>query len=185
MTNIDERTCQENEEDLIYTSREKKIFITVGLPLSGKSTLRRVVMQKNPGIALICADQLRIQLYGSRFYSRGEELLWAIRKHMLEVLMQNSNFIFIDETNTTIERRLPILNLAKRYNYKAYCYFINTKVEKCIERAKSRSDEYIIPVIEKMNYKLERPDIDEGFWIVNEIIDNNYNINWDNFKFLK
>jgi predicted kinase len=182
-----EEIKMETKEDLNYKDyeylKEKRLFMTVGLPLSGKSTLRKIVMDKNQGITLINADQLRYQIYGNRYHQNGEDMMWAIRKHFLEILMQNSNYVFIDETNTTIERRKSILNLAKKYKYKVFCFLIDTMKEVCINRANSKDDKYIIPVIERMSNQFKYPTIDEGFHKIIPIINNNYKLDMNIFNF--
>jgi predicted kinase len=184
---VNSRNEEEKLKDFVYSAREKRIFMTVGLPLSGKSTLRRRVMASNPGITLICADQLRFQIYNNRFYSKGENLVWAIREHMLESLMMNANYIFIDETNTTIKRRTKIIKLAKSYNYKVYALCLDTTEEECIIRAKKCDDECIIPVIKNMSAQFEKVTISEGFEQIITIQTNKNDTycDWNIFKFTK
>lgn len=166
-------------------NREKRLFMTIGLPRSGKTTLRNEAMNINHGIVLISCDQLRLQIYGQKFYLKGEDFIWAIRKHMLEILMQNKNYIFIDETNTTVKRRKDILKLAKEYKYKAYGIIIDTPKEICIKRAKAENDKEIIPIIERMSLQMEFPIMEEGFYKLDAIINNDYASfkDWDCFKF--
>ena len=173
---LDDKERQEDEflKDMEYSLREKKLFMLCGLPYSGKSTLRRIIMDKNPGIVLISADQIRYQIYGQRYRQETEALMWAIRNHFLEILFQNANYIIIDETNTTIKRRSPIIRLAKQYEYKVYCFYLDIDKDICINRIKERNDIKMMSVIDRQIEQFEVPTMDEGFKEIYTITGNSY-----------
>lgn len=129
------------------------ISMMVGLPRSGKTTY----IEKNKyGVrVVVSADQLRYLVYGQRFWGPGEDFMWAIRKIILKMLMEQGVNIVIDETNTTATRRKPVINLAKKYGYSVEAVVIDTPKETCIERAKAEGDENLIPVIERMAEQFE------------------------------
>jgi len=177
-------TSEKKDKLINFTEKEKRIFITVGLPRSGKSTLRRIVMNRNQGIVLISADQLRFQLYGCRWYDEGENFMWSINEHFLKILLQNGNYIFVDETNVYEYARKKIIKLAKKYNYKIYCFHIDTSKELCIERAKKNNDLQMVETINKMNDKYIYPEINEGFDEIIRISNNDYKkIDYNIFEF--
>ena len=138
------------------------VYILVGLPRSGKSTLA----ERYKGYkAIISADQLRYLVYGQRFWGTGEDMLWAIRKIALTMLLEQGIDIVIDETNTTIARRKPIIELARKHGYDVEAIVINTPKEVCIERAKAGGDDNLIPVIERMASQYEPVSLDEVDYI--------------------
>lgn len=130
----------------------KTVYIMVGLPRSGKSTYA----DKYKGYkAIVSADQLRYLVYGQRFWGPGEDMMWAIRKIALTMLMEQGIDIVIDETNTTAARRKPIIELARKHGYSVEAIVIGTPKKTCIARAIAEGDERIIPVIERMAEQYE------------------------------
>jgi predicted kinase len=139
----------------------KKLIIMVGLPRCGKSTW---VKENKTNEVVVSADDLRYIVYNQRFWNDGEALMWSIRSMMLKYLMQQGCDIIIDETNTTKDRRKPIIKLAKQYGY----YIIGNVIEgytpnMCADRARATGQEDLIPIIIKMSEQFEIPEKEEGF----------------------
>jgi predicted kinase len=139
----------------------KTIKIMVGLPRCGKSTW---VQNNKTNEVVISADDLRFIVYNQRFWSDGESLMWSIRSMMLKYLMQQGIDIIIDETNTTKERRKPIIKLAKQFGYKIIgCMVKGAWVDDCVKRAEKTNQPDLIPIIKNMADKWETPEKEEGF----------------------
>jgi len=139
----------------------KTIKIMIGLPRCGKSTW---IKENRTTEVVVSADDLRYIVYNQRFWGDGEALMWSIRGMMLKYLMQQGVDIIIDETNTTKERRKPILKLAKQFDYTVVgCVVEGAWTDECIRRAKATGQEDLIPVINRMAEQFELPDPEEGF----------------------
>ena len=140
-----------------------KITIMCGLPRSGKSTW--VKEHKVKGEVVISADDLRLLVYGQRFFDKGEPLVWAVRGHMMEYLMRQGINIIVDETNTTKERRASIIKLAKTYGYYITGYVIShVSPNICRERAANDGQYDLLPIIDRMADQFELPNKKaEGF----------------------
>jgi len=137
------------------------IQIMCGLPRSGKSTW---IKSNKTNEVIISADDIRYLVYGQRFWGDGEPLMWSIRGMMLEYLMQQGVNIIIDETNTTKERRKPIIKLAKKYGYSIIGNVVEGASEKvCIIRAEKEGQTDLIPIIQRMAKQFELPEKSEGF----------------------
>jgi predicted kinase len=150
------------------TTKRPTVYIMVGLPRSGKSTYAK----RHKGLcAIVSADQLRYLVYGQRFWGPGEDLMWAIRKIILKMLMEQGIDIVIDETNTTVSRRKPIVDLAREYGYFVEAVIINTAERVCIERAKSEGDDNLIPIIERMAGQFEPVQREEVDYIYMPLIE--------------
>jgi predicted kinase len=139
----------------------KKLTMMCGLPRCGKSTW---VKENKTNEVVISADDIRYLVYNQRFWGEGEPLMWSIRGMMLKYLMQQGVDIIIDETNTTKERRKPILKLAKQFGY----YVVGNMVEgawvdECVLRAEKSGQPDLIPIIKGMAEKWETPSKEEGF----------------------
>lgn len=137
----------------------KEVCILVGLPNSGKTTYAN---KHKKNYVVISADQVRKLVYGQKFFEGGEPLVWAIRNIALKMLMEQGKNILIDETNTTVERREPIIELAQEYGYTIKAVFFNVSKEECISRARKEGNDTIIPIIERMANQLQTPSLDEG-----------------------
>lgn len=148
----------------------KKLVMLIGLPRSGKTTLRNLFLLGHREYVTICADDLRYSIYGQRFYSGGEPIVWMVRGYMLESLFQNNTNILIDETNTTIKRREPIITQAKKYGYEVIGVYVNTDISLC----RLRADDIILPIVDKMHDQFEVPEISEGFDAIHEVLGIDY-----------
>ena len=146
MENISKKSVSQS------TTKKPTVYIMVGLPRSGKSTYAK----RYKGLyAIVSADQLRYLVYGQRFWGPGEDTMWAIRKIVLKMLMEQGIDNVIDETNTTVSRRKPIVDLAREYGYFVEAVVIDTPKETCIERARADGDDSLIPIIERMAGQFE------------------------------
>lgn len=78
-----------------------KLYVTVGLPRSGKSTWAREC-----GHPVVCPDEIRYALHGSAFYGPLEPLVWVIAKTMVVSLFRSGhNEVILDATSNTRKRR--------------------------------------------------------------------------------
>ena len=89
---------------------------------------------------------------------------------MLEYLMKQGKDIIIDETNTTIKRRKPIIKLANKYNYIIGINVIEGITEtECKKRAIESKMDDLITVIEYQYSNFEIPTKEEGFNFMNMV----------------
>jgi predicted kinase len=84
-------------------------------------------------------------------------------KQSINHLLQNRQKLLIDNTGVSKESRKAYLNSAKGLNKSAGVIFLDTALEKCMERNQSREE--IIPdtVITNLSLSAELPERDEGF----------------------
>lgn len=120
----------------------KELYLTVGLPHSGKST-----WAKQQNWPIVNPDSIRLAIHGERFISQAEPFVWAVAKTMVRALfLAGHDKVLLDATLTTPERR-------SEWNStdwtSRYILFTADKQE-CIRRARVIDDEYIVPVIERM-----------------------------------
>lgn len=140
------------------------LYVMVALPRAGKSTYIKNNLQ---GLVQVSADQLRLLISGRRFSKKDEPKVWWVRNIMLEILMQQGMDIVVDQTNINRERRRPLLELAKKYDYRTIAVEIKTDLKICKKRAIETEQEDLLPVIERMAQYYEKVKKDEGF---NEIV---------------
>lgn len=139
------------------------LYLTVGLPRSGKST-----WAKEQGWPIVNPDSIRLAIHGQRYNPLLEPYVWAIAATMVRALfLAGHNKVILDATN---------INEASRKKWKSpdwvsrYVPFTASAVE-CIYRAKNLNDEYIIPVIERMSREYELLNDEERAYIYETIRD--------------
>jgi len=121
------------------------LYFTIGLPRSGKSTYCTEVM-KNSGLTVVCADNIRHQLYGQPMYVGGEEIVHAVKHLMIRSLLHRGNTVIVDGTHTRAEHIEQLLKIG----YGAQGIFFPTDPETCKKRAIDTQQEYLLPVIDRM-----------------------------------
>lgn len=125
----------------------KTLWMTVGLPRSGKTTSARGM--KMP---IVNPDSIRIALHGQRFIGEAEPMVWAMAKYMVAALFEaGHDDVVLDATNTTVKRRDEWVDKRCR---RMFIPMVADETE-CLARAARLNDSYIVPIIEKMAAQFE------------------------------
>lgn len=127
---------------------EKTMVIMIGIQGSGKSTFFRQHLS---------GDFVRVNLDTLKTRHR-EKLL------IEECICQGQSFA-IDNTNPTKEDRQRYIPTAKAAGYRIVCYFMESKLQACIERNNRRTGAEKLPAaaIAATSNKLQMPSCSEGF----------------------
>lgn len=127
---------------------EKKMVIMIGIQGSGKSTFYQKYLKE---------EYIRINLDTLKTRHR-EQLL------MHRCIEDGRNFA-IDNTNPTKADRQRYIPLAKEAGYRIIGYFMESKLQPCIERNNQRTGNAKIPAaaIAATSNKLQIPGYGEGF----------------------
>ncbi len=129
----------------------KTLILTVGLPQSGKSTYS-LNISKERGWPIVNPDSIRLAFYNQPFIKECENWIWTYAKTMVETLfITGYEYVILDATNITKKDREFWKN--DKWNIKYFLF--NTQKNICIERCLKNKKEYLIPIIEKMNDKIE------------------------------
>ena len=108
------------------------LIFTVGLPRSGKSTFaKRMCKSEYDPITLVSADDIRLELYGHRFFPGGEGMVHATKDLMIRSLLRSGNRVLDDCTNTSRASLLSIFRIDK--DAEAIIFMADPNV--CKERA--------------------------------------------------
>jgi predicted kinase len=136
-----------------------KIFITVGLPGSGKSTyLARL------GVNAISSDEIRRLIADDpRDQSMHARIFATIRYLVRQRIAAGRPETYVDATHLTRWERRPYIRLAQRHGCQIEALFFDVPVDVCIQRNQARNR--IVPeqAILDMARLLEPPTETEGF----------------------
>lgn len=127
---------------------EKKMVIMIGIQGSGKSTFYHKYLKD---------EYVRINL--DMLKTRHQEQL------LIHKCIEDENSFAIDNTNPTRADRQRYIPLAKEAGYRIIGYFMESKLQPCIERNNQRAGKAKLPAaaIAATSNKLQIPGYDEGF----------------------
>ena len=126
----------------------KTMVIMMGIQGSGKSTFYR---------SHLASDYIHVNLDSLK--TRYQERL------LIERCIQQGQNYAIDNTNPTKEDRQRYISVAKDAGYQIVGYFMESKLQNCIDRNNQREGTAKIPAkaIAATSNKLQMPSYDEGF----------------------
>ena len=141
------------------------LYITVGLPGSGKSTYVKNFI-KDKEIEYLSSDSLRA------VYGKSEEdqtvtpLVFGHIKRKVDEFLKDGKNVLVDATSVNRKERSDYINTAKKYGAKVVAIVFKMDRQGLIDRNKKRGEQggRVVPdwVIDKMLNKFEEPSYDEG-----------------------
>ena len=141
------------------------LYITVGLPGSGKSTYVKNFI-KDKEIEYLSSDSLRA------VYGKSEEdqtvtpLVFGHIKRKVDEFLKDGKNVLVDATSVNRKERSDYINTAKKYGAKVVAIVFKMDRQGLIDRNKKRGEEggRVVPdfVIDKMLNKFEEPSYSEG-----------------------
>ncbi len=156
---------------------EKRVYILVGVPCSGKSTwIKDNINEKDFFIAssdrilesISDTENISYEEAFKKYYDFANKLFWQ----SLENAIKYDFSIVIDRTNLSKKTRKRLLNLIPK-NYKKICVFFDVPEDIINQRLEKRNAEghKIISqnVIKNMKKYFTKPDLNEGFDEILEI----------------
>lgn len=105
------------------------VHIPVGPSGCGKSSLAIEKMHSCPDLMIVSKDKIREMFYGQYTYKHNfEDTVSDAAKELMWIVLKRGNSLFVDETNTTINKREEILALISRFRtlYHIYPRIIKT-----------------------------------------------------------
>lgn len=135
----------------------KTVIILRGLPASGKSTYARKLLDENPGAyKRLNKDELRVMLDNNHHTTHNEKFIEKVRDMMLLEALLDGKHVIIDDTNLSDRPIERIKNVVRKFNadhnqhVQVEIKEMNTSLEECLERDKSRDKTVGEAVILKM-----------------------------------
>lgn len=137
----------------------KTLYLTVGLPRSGKST-----WAQKQHVPIVNPDSIRLAVHGQPFYAPAEPYVWTIAKTMvLSLFLAGHDQVILDATNATKSRREQWLST----EWKTRCVVFDTPADICLERAGENAG--LVGVITRMSKDWQAPDMSED-WVIHQEI---------------
>ena len=155
----------------------QRIYVMVGLPGSGKSTIAEEIA-KNLNTCVISSDMIRKDLTGDENNQEQNDQVFKLYYTTLKGHLRAGHNIVLDATNTTLKVRRKIftcldefikdvehynLHNYSRRDFEVIAYVIPTPFEECISRDKNRERSVGRDVIDKFRKSFQFPQKFEGF----------------------
>lgn len=136
------------------------VVILIGLPGSGKTTLRKMFL---PEYSCICVDEIRLNNFNTQFDPAVEPLVWDEAYSQMQQYLENKQDFVLDCANISRARRYLPIALAQNHGAKIRAIHVDVPIERCKQQNAKRK--FIVPeeVIDRMAESFEAPAFDEGF----------------------
>lgn len=142
----------------------KNLYLAIGLPGSGKSTY---IKEHFSDSFIISRDDIRFEMMGesSKYFEKEKEVFNEFVYRIQTALDKDSKNVIADATHINQKSRNKLLNKLKLKGVKIHILFINTPVEKCLERNHARDESERLPdkVITDFYQRLELPSHSEKY----------------------
>ena len=141
------------------------LYITVGLPGSGKSTYAKEFI-KGKEIEYLSSDSLRA-VYGKDETDQSvTSIVFGHIKRKVDEFLKDGKNVMVDATSVNRKERSDYISTAKKYGAKVVAIVFKMDRQGLIDRNKKRGEQggRVVPdwVIDKMLNKFEEPSYSEG-----------------------
>ena len=155
----------------MLTSKQKTIYMMVGIPGSGKSTW--IQTHVDSSWIVLSPDTILEQRYNYQWTAERAAEAWAESYRNFGALLLKGATIVWDATLISPITRAAILHTSKGAGYRVEAVFCDTPVEICVKRNATRSREPVPEsTIRRMADSLVAPTEEEGFDSIRHIVVN-------------
>jgi predicted kinase len=135
------------------------LIIPIGIQGSGKSYYYEKRL-KDKGVIRISKDEIRFKLINPKKNEKNynEKLEPTIelftRIELLLMLKINEKDIYLDSTNIIYSKRIELIELARKHNYKVKIIYFDFPLETCLKRNSKREWKVDEKIIEEYSNKM-------------------------------
>lgn len=137
-----------------------KLYMMIGLPASGKSTIAKELSKSEDAI-IVSSDEIRKEFGDINDQSQNEKVFEEVEKRIKEGLLK-SNVIY-DATNINYKKRRAFLQKLNKIEVEKIAVLVVTPYEKCLKRNAKRERKVPEEVIKRMYFNFYIPQYYEGF----------------------
>lgn len=128
-------------------SNKLKVYLTKGLPGSGKSTWAKSMLDKNPNsYKRINKDDLRSMIDNNHHSNDSESFILKVRDSLILLALENNKHVIVDDTNLSPKHEIRIKELIKGKAELIIKDFTDVPIETCVKQDLKRNN----PVGEKV-----------------------------------
>lgn len=139
-----------------------KMFMMIGLPASGKSTLAEQIA-KSEDAEIVSSDNIRKELYGDEnIQGDNNKVFRILQERIINGLKNNKNMIY-DATNISYKTRIAFLQRLNKLEVEKIAIMVATPYEDCLIRNSQRERKVPEEVIKRMYNNFYVPQYFEGF----------------------
>ena len=150
-----------------------KLFMMIGLPASGKSTLAEQIA-KSEDAEIVSSDNIRKELYGDEnIQGDNNKVFRILQERIINGLKNNKNMIY-DATNINYKRRMAFLQKIRKLKIEKIAIMVATPYEQCLIRNSQRERQVPEEVIKRMYFNFYVPQYFEGWDDIQIKYTNNY-----------
>lgn len=140
------------------------LFVTIGLPASGKSTWAKDYQSKGFNDTIIVStDRIRAHLYGDERIQGDGNDVFNRAYSILKVIGENGYIAIFDATNLMKKYRKRIFKELRDFYDSISAVYFDVPTQVCIERDEKRERKVGEDVIMNMATRLYPPEKDEGW----------------------
>ena len=155
-----------------------KLFLMIGLPASGKSTLAEQIA-KSEDAEIVSSDNIRKELYGDEnIQGDNNKVFRILQERIINGLKNNKNMIY-DATNISYKTRMAFLQRLNKLEVEKIAIMVATPYEDCLIRNAQRERKVPEEVIKRMYYNFYVPQYFEGFDDIQIIHNELLPLKWD------
>jgi predicted kinase len=129
---------------------DNRLIITVGYPRSGKST-----WAMGTCIPTVSSDALRMALFGSLWSEAQEHLVLPLARTMVQTLFFAGHPRVVFDSISTTRALRDFWRPSPECPWTRTYHILETSAEVCKERAVESGDDYLVPVIDRLQSKYE------------------------------
>ena len=157
------------------STEKQKLFILIGIPGSGKTTLASEMVESiGDNVVHVSRDNVRYEVGDKTFNRKSEQRVFKEYIRRIASSLKMGYDVIADSTNLSEEKRYIYFAIKEALEKTHIAdidiigVFVSTPLSICLERNSKRHGDARIPdaVIESMHSKIEEPSYEEGFKII-------------------
>ncbi|MCG5060495.1 MAG: AAA family ATPase [Limnoraphis sp. WC205] len=132
-----------------------QLILMIGLPGSGKSFFATQLKVNHPDYQLISTDTIRAQLFGDEEIQGPWLRVWSKVEQQFQKAVREGTDAIYDATNTQRRQRKDVITIAREIGFHPiFAVWVNTPLEKCLQRNQNRLRQVPEEIILKMHRQL-------------------------------